>query len=86
VNDNTPPTTTGKSENSTQAQTPIQQTPEGRQHEISDHLDRAQALFKAEQYSGAINECNAVLKLDPGNAAAKALKTQIEQTRKLLEQ
>jgi len=85
VNDNIPPATTGKSENSTQTQTPVQQTPKGRQHAISDHLDRARALFKAEQYSGAIDECNAVLKLDPGNAAAETLKTQIEQTRKLLE-
>ena len=78
--------TSGANANSAPEPAPAKQTPEDRRREISNHLDRAQALFKAEQYAGAIDECNSALTLDPGNAAASALKTKIEQTRKLLEQ
>ena len=78
--------TSGANANSAPEPAPAKQTPEDSRREISNHLDRAQALFKAEQYAGAIDECNSALTLDPGNAAASALKTKIEQTRKLLEQ
>jgi hypothetical protein len=41
-------------------------------------------LFRQGQYPEASSECDTVLKSDPTNAAALALKKQIEQTRKIL--
>ena len=60
------------------------QEAEAHQREINEHLDRARALFHQAQYQSAQDECDAALKLDPANAAAQALKKQIEQTRKIL--
>jgi hypothetical protein len=60
------------------------QDAEARQREIAGHLDRGRALYKQGKYPEALAECDAVLKLDPSNAAAQALKKQIEQTRKIL--
>jgi tetratricopeptide (TPR) repeat protein len=62
------------------------QDAESRQREITAHLDRGRMLFRQGQYVEALAECDAVLKLDPSNAAAQALKKQIEQTRKILGQ
>ena len=60
------------------------QEAEARQREIVGHLERGRMLFRQGQYPEALAECDAVLKLDPSNAAALALKNQIEQTRKIL--
>ena len=57
-----------------------------RQRETSEHLDRGRALYKQGQYSEALAECDAALKVNPSNAATLALKKQIEQTRKILGQ
>jgi len=62
------------------------QETESREREIAAHLDRGRALFRQSQYQQALDECETVLKLDPANAAAIALKNQIEQTRKILGQ
>jgi hypothetical protein len=59
---------------------------ESRQREIAGHLDRGRAFFRQGQYQQALDECEAVLKLDATNAGATALKNQIEQTRKILGQ
>ncbi|MGD0682628.1 MAG: PEGA domain-containing protein [Terracidiphilus sp.] len=60
------------------------QDAEAKQREIAGHLDRGRALYKQGKYPEALAECDTVLKLDPTNAAALALKKQIEQTRKIL--
>jgi PEGA domain len=60
------------------------QDAEARQREIAGHLDRGRMLFREGHYDEALAECDAVLKLDPSNAAAQALKKQIEQTRKIV--
>lgn len=62
------------------------QEAEARQREIASHLERGRMLYRQGQYQGASDECDSVLKLDPSNAAALALKKQIEQTRKILSQ
>jgi hypothetical protein len=62
------------------------QEAQAHQQEVASHLDRARALFRQTQYQDAINECDAVLKIDPSNSAATTLKNQIEQTRKILGQ
>ena len=63
-----------------------QQQGEARAQEINAHLDRARILFRQGQYQQAVDECDAVLKIDPSNSAAISLKSQIEQTRKVLGQ
>lgn len=63
-----------------------QQEAQGRQRESAAHLDRGRLFFRQGQYQQAIDECDAVLKLDPSNSAAIALKSQVEQTRKVLGQ
>ncbi len=62
------------------------QEAEARQREVAAHLERGRMLYRQGQYQGASDECDSVLKLDPSNAAAQALKKQIEQTRKILGQ
>jgi hypothetical protein len=62
------------------------QEAEARQREIASHLERGRLLYRQGQYQGALDECDSVLKLDPSNAAALALKKQVEQTRKILGQ
>jgi len=57
-----------------------------RQATIDAHLNQSRALFRAGQYQDAVNECDAVLKTDPTNQAALALKKQITQTRRILGQ
>ena len=60
------------------------QEAEARLREIEVHLDRARAYFRNGQYQDATDECDAVLRIEANNAAAIALKKQIEQTRKIL--
>lgn len=62
------------------------QEAQAQQQEIANGLEQAHALFRQAQYQQATDECDAVLKLDPSNAAAIALKNQIAQTRKILGQ
>lgn len=57
-----------------------------RQAAMDAHLNRSRALFRAGQYQEAVTECDAVLKTDPTNQAALALKKQIAQTRGILGQ
>ena len=63
-----------------------QQAAQAHQQEIAAHLDFGRKLFQQGQYQKAMDECDAALSLDPGDAAAAALKSQIEQTRKVLGQ
>jgi hypothetical protein len=62
------------------------QEAEARQREIASHLERGRMFFRQGQYNEASAECDSVLKIDPSNAAALALKKQIDQTRKILGQ
>ncbi len=62
------------------------QEAQAQQQEVASGLEQAQALFRQGQYQQATDACDAVLKLDPSNAAAIALKNQIAQTRKVLGQ
>ncbi len=57
-----------------------------RQAEAANGLNQVRALFRAGKYQDAVNQCDAVLKADPANQAALALKKQIEQTRRILGQ
>lgn len=56
------------------------------QSEIAADLNQGRILFRAGKYQDAVNECDTVLKADPANHAAIALKRQIEQTRRILGQ
>jgi hypothetical protein len=69
-----------------QAAEAARQQAETRQREVAGHLERGRMLYRQGQYQGASDECDSALKLDPSNAAAQALKKQIDQTRKILSQ
>ncbi len=64
----------------------VRQEAAAHQAEIDAHLNQGRALFRAGKYQDAVNECDAVLKTDPTNQAAIALKKQIDQTRRILGQ
>jgi hypothetical protein len=54
------------------------------QQQAQSALAQARSLFQQGNYQGALNECNTALQIDPGNAAALALKARIEQTQRIL--
>lgn len=54
------------------------------QQEIASRLSRAQMLFEQRQYQAAVAECDAILRLDPGNQQATSLKSQVQQTLSIL--
>ena len=63
-----------------------QREAQAKQQEAAAHLDRGRMFFRQGQYQQAIDECDAVLRSDPSNAAAAALKSQVAQTKKVLGQ
>lgn len=52
--------------------------------EIASRLGRAQALYQQREYREAIAECDAVLRSDPSNQQAARLKSQVQETVKIL--
>lgn len=54
------------------------------QQEIASRIGRAQQLYQRRQYQAAIAECDAALRLDPSNRQAAGLKSQVQETVKIL--
>ncbi len=52
--------------------------------QVDAELSRAQALYQQQQFSAAIEQCDAVLKADPQNQQAAKLRAQIQQTASIL--
>jgi hypothetical protein len=84
-NSNRPPRKSAPSPNAT-PHNPVPDQGDRTKTEVESHISQAKVLLDPQRrYQDAINECDAALKLDPGNEEALALRAKIKDINKIVD-